>query len=251
MNTTFAEITLSDAIFSLIPDAEFVIYNERGNLRNPNIPRDYSSVEINWYNGDTIIGVTTNGPVSLQQIIDEKHRLEQELPLKILTERVEQEITKTNSIIIQNIEDSIINNNPIGISTLWLNYRKQLRELPSVTVDPSNPTLEKPTNAALNAELNQIANGPKWKEFLLSLTQTVVFQNVRQLSRVNVESNAIATELRTSLGEAALGFPEVSIIQSLFDELIPALSQQELNEIDTLIESNNIPITMNVGIGTT
>lgn len=85
--------------------------------------------------------------------------------------------------------------------------------------------------------------GPDWKGFLSGLRTTTVFGALRQRARNNVQANALATELRTVLGEAALGFPQVEAIQGLVDELAPSLTPEQIAEIVTVVTANNIPLT--------
>jgi hypothetical protein len=68
---------------------------------------------------------------------------------------------------------------------------------------------EQPSDEEINAEIIRLQElesipQPNWREFLNSLKQTTIVQDLRNASRVDVASNALATELRLALGEAAL-----------------------------------------------
>lgn len=92
---------------------------------------------------------------------------------------------------------------------------------------------------------------PEWREFLKSLRETSVFSNLKAQARVNIEANALATELRTELGEAALGISTEGNIQPLLDELSVGITTSQKQEISNLITIHYIPLTIDVGIGTT
>lgn len=81
-----------------------------------------------------------------------------------------------------------------------------------------------------------------WRSFLTDLRQTTVFSSLQGQARVDVAANALATELRTTLGEAALGLVEPEVIQGLLDELLPTLTTEQIAEIDAAIAVHNIPL---------
>jgi hypothetical protein len=84
--------------------------------------------------------------------------------------------------------------------------------------------------------------GPDWRGFLQALRTTTVFASLRGQARQDVAANALATELRTALGEAALGLVEADAIQGLLNELLPNLAPQQVVEIQAAITANNIPL---------
>lgn len=90
---------------------------------------------------------------------------------------------------------------------------------------------------------------PKWKNFLKDLRETSTFGAMRASSRLDIYANALATEIRTELGEAALGISTEGHIQPLLDELVLGLSTSQIGEISDLISLHNIPLY--VGIGST
>lgn len=250
-------IRLSNAIQSLNSSQEFVIRKiPINNLSGINTNINNNEIIIEWYSNGEITGITSSsnssytsgGPFTFDEIIAEKTRLESELPLKILRQERDLRLSETDKEIVQLLEYLIKNNKPIGISTVWDTYRQQLRDLPQTVENPSNPVWPTPpTNDEIVAEIIKINTQPNWRNFLQELKLTNVFQTVRLGSRSNVEINAIATELRTLIGEAALGFPEIELIQNVLNELILNLNNDEINEINQLIISNNLP----VGVGTT
>jgi hypothetical protein len=81
-----------------------------------------------------------------------------------------------------------------------------------------------------------------WKGFFKSLKETTIFQDLRDQSRTDISTNALSTELRLSLGEAALGLVDIETIQSLLEELWPGLSEVEQDIIVDLIVENHIPL---------
>lgn len=83
-----------------------------------------------------------------------------------------------------------------------------------------------------------------WRGFLAALRGTTVFSDLRVGARTDVATNALATELRTTLGEAALGLVEPQVIQGLLDELLPSLTPPKRTEIGDLITQFNIPLTV-------
>lgn len=87
------------------------------------------------------------------------------------------------------------------------------------------------------------APGPDWRGFLEALRDTTVFAALRSQARVNVEANALATELRAALGEAALGLVDMDTIQGLLNELLPTLPPEQIAEIQGGIAAFNIPLT--------
>ena len=88
-----------------------------------------------------------------------------------------------------------------------------------------------------------MANPPRWREFLVALRSTEVFAALRTQARSDVATNALATELRTLLGEAALGLAEPAAVQELMGELLPALTPGQVAEIDAAIAATNVPLT--------
>ena len=81
-----------------------------------------------------------------------------------------------------------------------------------------------------------------WHGFLTALRDTPVFQSLRGAARVDVAANALATELRLALGEAALGMVDVEGVQSLLSELWPALSSADREAIVALVLKHRIPL---------
>lgn len=90
----------------------------------------------------------------------------------------------------------------------------------------------------------EVAPEPQWRDFLAALRATSVFATLRGQARVDVAVNALATELRTVLGEAALGMVEVAEVQELLDELLPTLTPEQVAEIEAGIAAFSIPLTM-------
>jgi len=106
---------------------------------------------------------------------------------------------------------------------------------------------EQPSDEEINAEIIRLQElesipQPNWREFLNSLKQTTIVQDLRNASRVDVASNALATELRLALGEAALGLVDIPIIQVLLNELWSSLTEIEKETIITLVLQYNIPL---------
>ena len=91
---------------------------------------------------------------------------------------------------------------------------------------------------------------PQWKQFLQSIKQTNTFGLLRIQSRLDVGFNGLATELRTELGEAALGISSAGNVQPLLNELAVGLSTSQKEELYSLITQYNIPLSI-AGIGTT
>lgn len=83
-----------------------------------------------------------------------------------------------------------------------------------------------------------------WRGFLAALRITTVFTSLRGQARADVAANALATELRTVLGEAALGMAEPAVIQGLLDELAPSLTAGQLAELSSLFTTYRIPLTL-------
>lgn len=124
---------------------------------------------------------------------------------------------------------------PVNRST-WAAYRQALRDITESAADPDEivwPRIEDFEQAA-----------PDWRGFLNALRGTSVFTNLRSQARQDVAANALATELRTNLGEAAQGYPTVSVIQQLVNELYPSLTTQQVAEIQTAITAFKIPLTV-------
>jgi hypothetical protein len=85
---------------------------------------------------------------------------------------------------------------------------------------------------------------PDWRGFLASLRDTTVFAGLRGAARADVAANALATELRLALGEAALGMADLETIQALLGELLPTLSESQVAEIAAAIEEFHIPLAL-------
>lgn len=83
-----------------------------------------------------------------------------------------------------------------------------------------------------------------WRGFLAALRGTTVFSALRSQARTDVAANALATELRTVLGEAALGMAEPAVVQALVTELLPSLSAPQIEEIATAAAAFHIPLTL-------
>jgi hypothetical protein len=86
--------------------------------------------------------------------------------------------------------------------------------------------------------------GPDWRGFLAALRDTTVFQGLRGAARADVATNALATELRLALGEAALGMADIDSTQALLGELLPTLDEPQVAEIATAIEEFHIPLAL-------
>lgn len=233
-------VYITQALINLVPKTQWVLSGE-------------SYDDLLWLEPPIeIVGIgTTSLKPTREEIEAEINRIRAEEPLIRLRKERDLLLKESDTVVLKIIETNLANGKPVGILSSWATYRQELRDLPETVVDPDNPIFPiPPTEEQTNQELQIILEqSPEWKQFLLALTQTTVFTNVRQLSRVDVGANALATELRTSLGEAALGFAEPMIIQGLFNELIPSLTVQELTEIGSLIQIHRIPLS--VGIGTT
>ena len=83
-----------------------------------------------------------------------------------------------------------------------------------------------------------------WRGFLAALRSTSVFAGLRGQARADVGANALATELRTLLGEAALGMAEPEAVQELLDELVPTLNEAQIGEIQAGATAFNIPLRL-------
>jgi hypothetical protein len=86
------------------------------------------------------------------------------------------------------------------------------------------------------------APGPDWRGFLAALRDTSVFQELRDQARADVGANALATELRIAMGEAALGLVDVDAIQVLLVELWPSITEAQQNTILALAATHFIPL---------
>lgn len=87
---------------------------------------------------------------------------------------------------------------------------------------------------------------PNWKGFLIALRSTSVFNSLREASRLDISFTALASELRITLGEAALGAAEPPIIQGLVNELIPHLTTEQLLELQTVVAEYNVPLVIDL-----
>lgn len=83
-----------------------------------------------------------------------------------------------------------------------------------------------------------------WRGFLDALRSSTVFAALRGQARLDVGANALATELRLALGEAALGMADPESIQVLLGELLPTLDAGQVSEIATAVETFNIPLSL-------
>ncbi len=88
---------------------------------------------------------------------------------------------------------------------------------------------------------------PDWSGFLAAVKSTSVFSNLRQRSRANVTDNAIATELRTLLGEAALGLVDADAVQEILDGIGPTFTPPERQGLQDLFTIYRIPLTLEGG----
>lgn len=123
-------------------------------------------------------------------------------------------------------------------SAAWATYRQALRDVPSQPGFPVDVTWPALPDLSVPA--------PNWRRFLADLRLTAAFASVRSQARVDVGLNAVATELRTVLGEAGMGMAEPAVIQGLLNELLPSLTALEIAEIDAAIIANNVPLTTTV-----
>lgn len=119
----------------------------------------------------------------------------------------------------------------------WAAYRQALRDVPDQPGFPFDVTWPEPPAA-------EGGSVPRWRPFLAALQASETFTALRGLSRSSISANALATELRLALGEAALGKPDVPSLQALVAELIPLLDTTQLNEIAGLLQTYSIPITL-------
>jgi hypothetical protein len=104
------------------------------------------------------------------------------------------------------------------------------------------PTQGEIDQAIAEIEAEEAAPKPDWRGFLQALRRTTVFAALRGQARMDVAANALATELRTALGEAALGLVDAATIQALLDELWPSLDATERGEILAGVEAFHIPL---------
>lgn len=91
-----------------------------------------------------------------------------------------------------------------------------------------------------------INNSPQWKKFLAEIKKTNTFSLLRIQSRLDLGFNGLSTELRTELGEAALGISSEGTIQPLLDELSVGLTTSQKEELNSLIVEYRIPLTISV-----
>jgi hypothetical protein len=106
-----------------------------------------------------------------------------------------------------------------------------------------------PAEAEITAEMERLEAlalipPPDWRGFLAALRDTTVFQGLRGQARADVGANALATELRLALGEAALGMADIDSIQALLEELLPTLDEPQVAEIAAAIEEFHIPLAL-------
>jgi hypothetical protein len=83
-----------------------------------------------------------------------------------------------------------------------------------------------------------------WAGLLVALRDTNVFARLRGQARLNVEANAVATELRTLLGEAALGLVQADAIQALITDVAPTIPEGERDRLRTLFARFRVPLTL-------
>jgi hypothetical protein len=84
------------------------------------------------------------------------------------------------------------------------------------------------------------AEDPQWANFVAAVRETAAFSRLRYASRQSLVANALATELRILLGEAAAGNPSITEMQALFDAF--PLSKEEKGEVDKLLNIFFIPL---------
>lgn len=118
----------------------------------------------------------------------------------------------------------------------WATYRQALRDVPAQPGFPLDVTWPTPPDTS--------APGPDWRGFLAAVRQTSVFTQLRGSARADVAANALATELRTVLGEAALGMAEPAVVQGLLDELAPSLDAGQKSELSALFTTYRIPLAL-------
>jgi hypothetical protein len=81
-----------------------------------------------------------------------------------------------------------------------------------------------------------------WPGFLAALKASDVFTMLRAESRVDTAVNALATELRLELTDAARGAPDVAALEGLVGELSPLLTAPQRAGIDTLLAAYHVPL---------
>ena len=111
-------------------------------------------------------------------------------------------------------------------------------------IEPSEApvTLEEITTELERLKAIEPIIPPDWKGFLTALKETTVFQNLKDAARIDVSANALATELRLALGEAALGLVDIETIQSLLEDLWVMITESEQESILTLSALYHIPL---------
>jgi hypothetical protein len=126
--------------------------------------------------------------------------------------------------VIDTLENAIIHPGPSGE---WAAYQDWLAA--GNTPGPApEPTPETPS--------------PDWRGFLAALRDTSAFLQLRGAARIDVATNALATELRLALGEAALGMVDLETVQTLLNELWPTLSSEDRATVMSLISGYHIPL---------
>jgi len=85
---------------------------------------------------------------------------------------------------------------------------------------------------------------PDWRGFLLAVKGTTIYQGLQEAAGLDLAANAIATELRLLLGEAALGMPDTAAIQEKLALIAAGLAPEDLQEIGGLIEAYLIPLAL-------
>lgn len=118
-----------------------------------------------------------------------------------------------------------------------------------IPVDPGNRDYEEYLGWVAAGNTSQPADPPPpptadWRGFLEAMRETTVFAALRGQARANVAANALATELRTALGEAALGMVDEAPMQLLLSELLPSLTLAQKAEIQAGINAYSIPLTV-------
>jgi hypothetical protein len=108
---------------------------------------------------------------------------------------------------------------------------------------------DQPTEEEINAEIIRISEipvtpEPDWRGFFEAMKKTTVFSTLREQARVSIEANAIATELYANLQAAALGLPDLTLIQQSVNDLLPFISEQHIAEIAFGTQTFNIPLSL-------
>lgn len=85
---------------------------------------------------------------------------------------------------------------------------------------------------------------PDWRSFLADLKTTSAFTVLQTAASQALNINAVATELRLLLGEAALGNPDPAGIQALLPAVASVLTPVQLQEIATAITQWHIPLEL-------